>query len=99
MWTRTTGGQVAAAERLGGGESPSRQRSGLTAEDATGAAVSSSTQPQPAVLRGEARSPGKRRVVYWGWLRGIASSGKRPSAAVAAAEMQESAAQNTASER
>lgn len=99
IWARRAGGQVAAAERLGGGESPSRHKSGQTAEDATGAAVASSTQPQPAVLRGEARSGGKRRVVYWGWLRGIASSGKRPSASVAAAGRHGSPAQSTASER
>jgi hypothetical protein len=69
MWTRTTGGQVAAAERLGGGENASRHRSAQTAEDAKGAAVSSTTQPQPAVLRGEARSGGKGHAECWGGRR------------------------------
>jgi hypothetical protein len=68
-WLRTAGGQVAAAERLGGGESESRHKSGQTAEDAKGAAVSSSTQPQPAVLRGEARSGGKGHAECWGGRR------------------------------
>lgn len=98
MWARTSGGQIAAAEMPGGGENASRHRSGQTAEDAKGAAVSSSTEPQPAVLRGEARSGGKRHAVYWTWLRGIASSGKRPSAAVATAGRHGSPAESTANE-
>src|SRR5680860_264788 len=69
MRMRTAGGYVAAAEALGGGEHASWHRSRWAAEDATGAAECSSAEHQPAVLRGEARSGGKGRVVHWGWPR------------------------------
>lgn len=64
MRIRTAGCHVAAAEWMGDGEHASWHRSRWAAEDATGAAEGSSTEHQPAVLRGEARSGGKGCVVH-----------------------------------
>jgi hypothetical protein len=92
------GSHVAAAERLGGGEHWSQQRSRRAEEGAKGAPVRGSTEHQPAMLNREAREGDEGHVMWWGWLRRSAWADERRSPAVPAAARHENRAQGRANQ-